>query len=188
MSSLLHTVILLLALAAAVLVVAAIYRYREPPPSTEPWVDPTLWLPPELYHARIVAVESDMSAVMELPEHGRVRLFGRPDQVYRLPNGLCVPLEYKTRDRATVRSTDSDQLALQAWMLRRNGHATAPFGFVVSQSNGSSQRTPIIVPLAGDEYAQYLVSRYLDIRAGTVTPNRADDRRCDSCGHHQVTC
>jgi CRISPR-associated exonuclease Cas4 len=186
-TTLLHSVIWFLALVAVALVVVAIYSHRAPPRIEAP-VDPLAWLPAELYHAQVVAVESDMNAVMSLPGYGRVRLFGRPDQVYRLPNGLHVPLEYKTRDRAVARSTDSDQLALQAWMLRQNDRATAPFGFVVCQRNGSGQRTPIIVPLAGDEYAQYLVARYLDVRTGKVTPGRAEDRRCESCGHHQATC
>lgn len=170
---------------AVILVLVAIRLYEGKDTDQDEAVteNPLEWLPPELHYSQIVAVERDMNCRIELAGYGRVRVNGRPDQVYRLPNGLCVPLELKNRNSPQVHKTDADQLSLQAWMLRRNGYETANFGVVVFRSWQTGKRRSLIVPLAGDLYCVSLIDRYLGLTNGAVAPVKANDRRCDSCGH-----
>lgn len=166
-------------------VAIGLYPKHELPDAGADTQDPLEWLPPELHYARVAAVEKDMSCLVDLHEHGRVRVHGRPDQVYQLHNGLYVPLEFKNRKSPRVQKTDSDQLSLQAWMLRRNGYQTAPFGVVIFRSWHTGKRRPVVVPLAGDLYSFSLIERYFGISNGSIAPVKAEDQRCNSCGHAQ---
>lgn len=186
--SILTMLVWVLAVVAVVLGLAAVRLYvkKDFPENEAQAPNPLAWLPPELHYARILAVEEDMHCRVEVPGYGFIRIFGRPDQVYQLPNGLCVPLEFKNRNRPRPEKTDADQLTLQAWMLRRHGYQTAPFGVVVFRLWGTEKRHAVVVPLAGDVYALYLLQRYLDISTGAAAPTKANDGRCDACGHAGV--
>lgn len=176
-----------LGILAVILVLIAIRLYPKSDNSGAGSVteNPLEWLPPELHHARVAAVEKDMDCQVEIQGHGRVRVHGRPDQVYQLPNGLYVPLELKNRNSPHVQKTDADQLTLQAWMLRKNGYQTAAFGVVVFRSWDTGKRRPVIVQLGGDVYSHSLIERYFGITSGMIAPSKANDRRCNSCGHAQ---
>lgn len=139
------------------------------------------WLPAELATAKVAQVEKNLFADAPFP------VVGRPDQVYRLPDGLHVPLENKNRDHHRVYETDIAQLSLQAWLLRLNGLGTAPFGFVAINSRKTGERRAIRVALRDDAYCERLVARYLDIIERRAAPRKSSGRKCNTCGH-RVEC
>lgn len=138
------------------------------------------WLPDELKAGRVVLVEKNLLADDPYP------VVGRPDQVYRLDSGLHVPLENKNRDEHRVYETDIAQLSLQAWLLRRNGMPTAPFGFVAINSRRTGQRKALRVELRDDAYCERLIARYLALIDGRLHPRRSRGRKCDTCGHRRA--
>jgi hypothetical protein len=71
------------------------------------------WLPIELKTAKLVNVEEDLIVDEPFP------VIGRPDQVYRLKNGLHVPLELKNRDQYRIYDTDLAEISLRA-LFRKN--------------------------------------------------------------------
>ncbi len=138
------------------------------------------WLPAELREGDLVHVERTLKAEMPFP------VVGRPDRVYRLPGGEHTPLEYKTRDVARLYESDRAQISLQAWLLRKNGHPTAPHGWVVVRRRKDGARYPLKVDLGDDAYCERLVRRYVALRAGRVIPQKTLDGRCKSCGHREA--
>lgn len=138
------------------------------------------WLPSELKAGKVVMVEKNLFARSPFP------VVGRPDQVYRLPDGLHVPLENKNRDRHRVYETDVAQLSLQAWLLRRNGLPTAPFGYVAVNSRRTRARKAIRVDLRDDTYCERLIARYLDLTERRAPPRKDRGPKCETCGHRPL--
>ena len=138
------------------------------------------WLPSELAAGKVAQVERNLFVDTPFP------VVGRPDQVYRLPDGLHVPLENKNRDAHRVYETDIAQLSLQAWLLRLNGLETAPFGFVVINNRKTRERRAIRVELRDDAYCEQLVARYIDITERGAKARRSRGGKCKSCGHVSV--
>lgn len=137
------------------------------------------WRPEELKRGRVVMVEKDLYL------DGAFPLAGRPDQVYRLPNGLHVPVENKNRDFHRVYETDVAELSLQAWMLRRLGMPTAAHGYVAANNRKTGERKALKVQLGDDQYCERLIRRYLDLIEGRVEARRSRGKKCDSCGHRR---
>ena len=94
------------------------------------------WLPSELAAGKVAQVERNLFVDTPFP------VVGRPDQVYRLPDGLHVPLENKNRDAHRVYETDIAQLSLQAWLLRLNGLETAPLASWPSTTGKPASAAP----------------------------------------------
>lgn len=138
------------------------------------------WLPDELKDAKVAQVEKNLRA--DFPSHF---ITGRPDQVYRLPSGLHVPLENKNRDGHQVFETDTAQLSLQAYLLRLNGLQTAPFGYVAINSRRDGLRRAMRVDLRDDAYCERLIARYFDLIDGRAAPRKSRGRKCSTCGHRQ---
>lgn len=138
------------------------------------------WLPPELAAGQVAQVERNLFINAPFP------VVGRPDQVYRLPDGLHVPLENKNRDAPRVYETDIAQLSLQAWLLRLNGLETAPFGFVAINSRKTRERRAVRVELRDDAYCEQLVARYIDITERRTKARKSRGRKCNTCGHRLV--
>lgn len=138
------------------------------------------WLPSELAEGKVTHVERNLFINSPFP------VVGRPDQVYRLADGLHVPLENKNRDDHRVYETDIAQLSLQAWLLRLNGLETAPFAFVAINSRRTRKRRAIRVELRDDAYCEQLVARYLDIIERRAKPHKSRGHKCNSCGHLSV--
>ena len=135
------------------------------------------WLPPELAAGTVAQVERNLFINAPFP------VVGRPDQVYRLPDGLHVPLENKNRDAHRVYETDIAQLSLQAWLLRLNGLETAPFGFVAINNRKTRERRAMRVELRDDAYCEQLVARYIDLTERRAKARKSRGRKCDTCGH-----
>lgn len=137
------------------------------------------WRPEELKRGRVVMVEKDLYL------DGAFPLAGRPDQVYRLPNGLHVPVENKNRDFHRVYETDVAELSLQAWMLRRLGMPTAAHGYVAANNRKTGERKALKVQLGDDQYCERLIRRYQDLIEGRVEARRSRGKKCDNCGHRR---
>ena len=135
------------------------------------------WLPSELAVGKVAQVERNLFINAPFP------IVGRPDQVYRLPDGLHVPLENKNRDAHRVYETDIAQLSLQGWLLRRNGLPTAAFGYAVINSRTTRKRKAIRVELRDDAYCEQLIARYLAIIEGRAQARKSSGPKCKSCGH-----
>jgi CRISPR-associated exonuclease Cas4 len=130
--------------------------------------DNRIWLPDDLKQAKLVMI------------------VGRPDQVYRQSDGQHVPLEYKNRTLQRPYDTDIAQLSLQAWLLRKNGMATAAHGYVTIDSPRSGARTNHQVALLNDEQCEALIQRYLDVISNKTIPKKAFGPKCRSCGHVRI--
>ena len=135
------------------------------------------WLPNELKMARLRFVERDI--FVDKP----YALAGRPDRVYALPNGLLTPLEFKNRNRFVTYETDIAELSLQAWMLRRCGHATSSHGYVTIRQRDTAEHRCLRVSLLDDAQCLALIQRYRAIISGQVEPRTCPPNRCRSCRH-----
>ncbi|OZA27581.1 MAG: hypothetical protein B7X93_08895 [Hydrogenophilales bacterium 17-61-9] len=144
------------------------------------WVGRDGWIPGELRRASLVYNETRMSTSSPFP------VVGRFDRVYRLGDGLHVPLEYKTRDVLRVYKSDLAQLSLQAWLLRRNGHKTASHGYVAIRERRPGRTKAFRVDLDSDADCESLIQRHVDLLEGRKTPTRVRDGRCRACGHADV--
>ena len=140
---------------------------------------PTGWRPAELQDARLVMVEKDLFT------RAPFAIAGRPDQVYRLPNGAHVPVDLKNRDHTRAYATDIAELSLQAWLLRRNGKRTAGYAYVALRNRTSGAMDAIRVNLWNDAQCETTIARYHDLMAGRVMPRRCEERKCSGCGHQR---
>lgn len=172
-------------LASASLILMAMRTHAKSPQQESE--DPYAWMPAELRQAELLAVEKDAGFLINLPKYGLVRFTGRPDQVYRLGNGLATPVELKNRHQARVEQRDFEQLTLQGWLLRNLGVPTHEFGYIIYQIWGSQRRVVVPVRLGSDDFARSILIRHMAIISGTVKPRRALNTRCNSC-FHQAKC
>ena len=135
------------------------------------------WLPNELQSAKLAFVEKDFFTATPY------RIAGRPDQVYRLPNGSFVPVELKTRAQNRVFDTDVAELSLQAWLLRQKNKRTARHGYVAILNTTTHENTALRVDLWDDERCEAAIARYLDLMAGRAMPRKCGRQKCKGCGH-----
>jgi CRISPR/Cas system-associated exonuclease Cas4 (RecB family) len=111
------------------------------------------------------------------------RVSGRPDRIYRLPNRLHFPLEFKTRDHYRIYETDVAQLSLQAWLLRENGYPTVSYGYLVIKNRKTHNKKTIKVSLQNTTYCNQLMQRHLDLIEHRQTPRKSYGLKCEKCGH-----
>lgn len=138
------------------------------------------WLPSELQGAVAAMIEQTLRVDRPFP------IVGRPDRVYRLADGLHVPLEYKHRTNTTIYDTEVAQLSLQAWLLRHVGNPTASFGFVVIDNPDTKRKQAVRVTLYDDVACERLIVRYLDLIEGRAKPRGTRrSKKCAKCGHQK---
>lgn len=135
------------------------------------------WRPEALKRGRCVQVEQDLR--VDEP----FRIIGRPDQVYRLADGLHVPVDAKNRDHHRVYETDKAELSLQAWLLRRHGMPTAGYGYIAATNRRTGERRALKVDLGDDAYCERMIRRYFDLIEGRVAPRASRGAKCRTCGH-----
>lgn len=140
----------------------------------------TDWRPRELKQGELMMIEQDLRTRYPYP------VIGRPDQVYRLTNGLHVPVESKNRNHFTIHETDVAQLSLQAWLLRRNGLPTTSRGYLVINNRRTGKRRVLAVSLLNDAACERLIRRYLDVISKRIIPVKNYGRQCQSCGHSGI--
>lgn len=142
--------------------------------------------PAELAHARLIMSEQDVYTDYPRP------LAGRPDEVYRHPNGELIPVETKTRSRTVVRAEDRVQLSVYAVLLRHSSHRQLPgtpgkrgrqvasYGYVrIVTPEGTCWRK---VALMSEADVVRLYERRIALEGGRVRPRGASRpgvcRRC----------
>lgn len=142
--------------------------------------------PADLAHARLVMSEQDVYTDYPRP------LTGRPDEVYRRPNGDLIPVETKTRSRVVVHAEDWVQLSVYAVLLRRSNHRQLPgtpgrrgrpvasYGYVrIVTPEGTCWRK---VALMSEADVVRLYERRIALEGGRVRPRGASRpgvcRRC----------
>lgn len=138
------------------------------------------WLPAELRAGTLLGSEVNFHADVPFPVTGRL------DRVYQLRNGQHTPVEYKNREAARLHDSDRAQLSLQAWLLRRNGKATSPFGYLVVRERKSGRKKSLKVELMDDAACERMIWRHIEVKEGRASPQRVRDARCKSCGHNSV--
>ncbi len=112
-----------------------------------------------------------------------VRLVARIDRAYRLPSGLIVLVEFKTRWVNRPFLSDVILLSAQRLALEREGQLVAPFGYVVvKRPNRAAPHTAHWVELMAGTDVVDLVHRREDILAGRVQPHPpAHSGTCRTC-------
>lgn len=113
-----------------------------------------------------------------------VGVVAKIDRAYRLPSGLLVLVELKTRWINQPSMSDVIQMSAQrVAVMRRTRQTVASYAFVMVKA--PNRRTlPIAhrVQLMSEEQVAALVSRREDILAGRVLPRRPRSRKtCLSC-------
>ena len=113
-----------------------------------------------------------------------VRLVAELDRAYRMPSGVIVLVEFKTR--WINRPFLSDVIQLSAQRLAMEGQtrqAVAPYGYVVVKTpNRAARHTAHRVDLMPEEHVIALVRRREDILANRVKPLYAESAKvCRTC-------
>ena len=113
-----------------------------------------------------------------------VGVVARLDRAYRMPSGLLVLVELKTRWINQPCLSDVIQLSAQRMAVMGQTHqAVAPYAYVVVKAP-TRRASPIAhrVQLMTDEQVVALVRRREDVLAGRVLPGRPRSRKtCLSC-------
>ena len=116
-----------------------------------------------------------------------VRLSTRLDRAYRMPSGLVVLLELKTRNVNRVFPSDVIQLSAQRLALeRQTRQVVAHNGYVVAQMPDGS-REAHRVQLVSGEVVVALVKRREAILAGRINPRPAISvGMCSTCAYRNI--
>lgn len=112
-----------------------------------------------------------------------VRLVARVDRAYRLPSGLIVLVEFKTRWINRPFLSDVMQLSAQRLAMEREGQLVAPFGYVVVKRpiKAAAYAAHRVELMAGTDVVD-LVHRREGILAGRVQPRPpAHSGTCRTC-------
>jgi len=113
-----------------------------------------------------------------------VGLVARLDRAYRMPSGLLVLVEFKTRWINRPCLSDVIQLSAQRLaVMGQTGQAVAPYGYVMVKTP-SNRALPIAhrVSLMAEAQLLALVRRREDVLAGHVLPRRSSSRKtCLGC-------
>lgn len=116
-----------------------------------------------------------------------VRLSTKLDRAYRMPSGVVVLLELKTRSVSRVFPSDVIQLSAQRLALeRKTRHVVAHHGYVVTQTPDGA-REAHRVRLVSEEAVVALVRRREAILAGWINPRPAASIGvCRTCAYRSI--
>ena len=116
-----------------------------------------------------------------------VRLSTRLDRAYRMPSGLIVLLELKTRNFNRAFPSDVIQLSAQRLALeRKTRQVVAQHGYVVAQTPDGA-REAHRVQLVSGEAVVALVRRREAIMAGRINPRPAASAGvCRTCAYQSI--
>ena len=116
-----------------------------------------------------------------------VRISARLDRAYRMPSGVIVLLELKTRNVDRVFPSDVIQLSAQRMALeRQTRQAVAHYGYVVAQTPDGARKAHRVQLVSG-EVLVGLVRRREAILAGRIRPRPAASVGvCRACAYRFV--
>ena len=112
-----------------------------------------------------------------------VGLVAKLDRAYRLPSGLLVLVEFKTRWSNQPFLSDVIQLSAQRLAVKQTGQSVASHGYVLVKAP-TKQALPIahLVNLMTDQQVVALIRRREEILAGRILPHGHLSRKtCLSC-------
>ena len=151
-------------LGCLVVVAAALRRWHTGGPGAE-----RVSLPEALRNAELAHVEGLFRLTVS------VSLVARIDRAYRLPSGVLVLVEFKTRWINRTFWSDVVQLSAQRLAMEGQGLMVAPYGYVVvKRPIGDARYTAHRVELMSGADVVALVHRREDILAGRVRPRHAE--------------
>jgi len=113
-----------------------------------------------------------------------VGLVAKLDRAYRMPSGLLVLVEFKTRWSNQPCLSDVIQLSAQRMaVMGQTGQAVASHAYVMVKTQaGRSMPTAHCVELMSDDQVIALIRRRDDLLAGRLLPRRPLSlRTCDTC-------
>ena len=134
------------------------------------------WLPKELRRARLVLSAATLESA------GPRRLRATLARVYKLPDGHLVVMSFRTRSADRIYASDVRALSAQAWLLGTHELPVSPIGFVVVRTERWRQRAHRI-ELHAAHKVEAAYDRTEALLAGTAIARRANNTKCDSCGH-----
>jgi hypothetical protein len=139
--------------------------------------------PAELRDADLICVEAQFRSKSRWP------IVARVDRAYRLPNGLVVLVELKTRSTAAVRASDVIQLSAQRVSLEDEMRVqVSDQAFVVFPGRHSAPPTARAVRLMSREQVEAIGARRRRLIDGLDRPRWPDSERvCNGCGQ-RATC
>ena len=137
--------------------------------------------PPDLKDAELIYLEKRFDVSEP------VRLSTRLDRAYRMPSGLIVLLELKTRSVNRAFPSDVIQLSVQRLALeRKTRQVVANHGYVVAQTPDGA-REAHRVQLVSGEAVVALVRRREAILAGRINPRPAASAGvCRTCAYRSI--
>lgn len=110
------------------------------------------------------------------------RLAARIDRAYRLPSGVIVLVEFKTRWTNRPSRSDVIQLSTQRLVMEHHGLLVAPFGYVVIRRPGRAAYTTRRVELMTGMDVVGLIHRREEILAQRIAPTHAaNGGTCRTC-------
>ena len=138
-------------------------------------------LPAELANAELVLAEVDLRS----NRHGFI---ARPDRVYKLPNGMHVPVELKNRKWWGAVQDDVIELSVQRLALSEDrGVDVAMHGWVLVHNKTQGDNRWYQVPLLTEDQLLELRTTYVEIVNGRTRDLPAADKpsKCRTCSHRQ---
>jgi len=134
--------------------------------------------PADLRDADLIWVESQFRSKSRWP------IVARVDRAYRLPSGLVVLVELKTRSTATVRASDVIQLSAQRVAVEDELRVQVSVeAFVIFPGRHSAPPTSRAVRLMSREQIEAVAARHRRLINGLDRPQWPDSEHvCHGCG------
>ena len=135
--------------------------------------------PAALWDADLICVESQFRSKSRWP------IVARVDRAYRLPSGLVVLVELKTRSTAAVRASDVIQLSAQRVAVEDELRVqVSDEAFVIFPGRHSAPPTSRAVRLMSREQIEAVAARHRRLIDGLDRPQWPDSEHvCHGCGH-----
>lgn len=167
----------LLALAFALGMSVALRRRRVALADGMEWAN----RPSELKDAELIYLEKRFNVSEP------VRLSARLDRAYRMPSGVIVLMELKTRSVNRAFSSDVIQLSAQRLALERETrHVVAQYGYVVAQTPDGARKAHRVRLVSGEAVVA-LARRREAILGGRINPRPAASvGLCRTCGYRSI--
>lgn len=142
-------------------------------------------MPGELRRSQLVASERDM--ICQIAGNP---VSVRPDQVYRTPDGIHVPVDTKTRSAPNAFDYDIIELSIHrlAWAQKVGPARVARHGYVrIRPRDTGAPTTYIKVDLLDESRLAALYHRYQAILDGRIRPSSQPRKSaCQRCSHRRV--
>jgi len=139
------------------------------------------WLPVELREGELVWSEKQFRCERPVPVVARV------DRVYRRPDGVLVPMEFKRRPVARTYLADIVELSVQRYVLRQAAFEVSLRAYVAVVLAADGRIIALPVNLEDSAAIEQRIARLLALRSRAVEPEGPiHPAVCLRCGHRTV--